>query len=206
LGIKRDERVILFIAPNVADRRKGGEYLSKSLQRLSAEFKQAFTALIIGPNAHSWENTGTFNTRVLGPVTNEEMLAACYSCADVFVMPSIADNFPNTVLEAMACGTPCVAFDVGGVPEMVRHMETGYLAKYKDVGDFTKGLHLLLTDDALREKLGTRSVEVVKAEYTVELMAKRYLDLYEETVQSFSKSSRFQVTGSKFPDSGILNL
>ena len=82
----------------------------------------------------------------------------------------------------MACGTPAVAFNIGGVPDIVRHMETGYLAAYKDAEDLARGIDLLLTDGGLRERLGRRCREVVESEYSMELQARRFEKLYQEVV------------------------
>ena len=62
-------------------------------------------------------------------------MVAAYSCADLFVIPSLEDNLPNTIMESMACGTPCVGFEIGGIPEMIDHRVNGYVANYKDAGD-----------------------------------------------------------------------
>src|SRR5207244_1154208 len=78
----------------------------------------------------------------LGPVQDDRHLSQVYSAADIFVLASLQDNQPNTVLEAMACGTPVAAFDVGGVPEMVKPGVTGMLATAEDV----KGLRAAIAD------------------------------------------------------------
>jgi glycosyltransferase involved in cell wall biosynthesis len=86
---------------------------------------------------------------------------------------------PNGVLESMACGTPAVTFYVGGCSDAVRHMETGYLARYRDGEDLGRGLKLILSDADLRRRLGDNSRKVAETEYGIQLQAQRYKNLYE---------------------------
>mgnify|MGYP002384405588 CR=1 FL=1 len=115
-------------------------------------------------------------------VKDDHLLAILYSAADLFVHPALADNLPNGVLESLACGTPVVAFDVGGVGEAVRPMETGYLARYKDAGDLSQGIQLLLDDPELRRRLRVRCREIAEAEYDMALQTERFEELYETVI------------------------
>jgi glycosyltransferase involved in cell wall biosynthesis len=81
--------------------------------------------------------------------------------------------------EAMACGTPVVAFTGTGASEVVRHMETGYLARFQDGEDLARGIRMFLEDAELREKCGRRGREVAEQEYTLGLQARRLVALYE---------------------------
>lgn len=78
--------------------------------------------------------------RFTGFLHDEYSLILVYNAADVFVSASLADNYPNVIMEAMACGLPCVGFNVGGVPEQIRHKENGYLAELKDSGSLAEGI------------------------------------------------------------------
>jgi glycosyltransferase involved in cell wall biosynthesis len=118
----------------------------------------------------------------VGVIRDESALAQCYSAADVYVGPSLAETFGLVYIEAMACGTPVIAFDCTAVPEVVHHLETGYLAKTKDIDDLVHGLRWLLRDDRLREKLGRQGRELVERDYTLERQAQRYIELYEEVI------------------------
>jgi glycosyltransferase involved in cell wall biosynthesis len=179
LGLKPDARVILTVGHDEEAPRKGGIYLREALQRLSGVLSSEVTLLVMGTSKAGWLNETGFSTCCVGTVSNDLFMAAVYSAADVFVLPTLADNSPNGVLESMACGTAAVAFNVGGVPEFVRHMETGYLGAYKDAEDLARGIALLLTDGELRERLGRRGRELVEAEHSLDLQARRFLDLYE---------------------------
>ena len=122
-----------------------------------------------------------FKTHYLGRLNNETTIAQLYALADVFVAPSLQDNLPNTVMESLACGTPCVAFKVGGMPDMIEHQKNGYLAKPYDVDDLAKGIVWVLgAKDSEDCKLGYHAREKVEREFTLEIQACRYFSLYEQ--------------------------
>jgi glycosyltransferase involved in cell wall biosynthesis len=109
------------------------------------------------------------------------------------VVPSLADNLPLVLIEALACGTPIVAFEAGGVPDVVRHMETGYLARPKDAVDLAHGIQVLLQDESLRRRMGQRGRAIAEAEYSLEVQGRRYVNIYEEVLKgthAFSKIKR----------------
>jgi glycosyltransferase involved in cell wall biosynthesis len=120
----------------------------------------------------------------LGRVTQPQFLALAYSAADVFVMPTRAEAFGQVVFEAMACGTPVAAFDVGGVPDMVRPGLTGLLAPPEDAVALRRAIETLLRDDALRARMGLACRRVVEEEYGLLVQARRYRALYEALAAS----------------------
>jgi glycosyltransferase involved in cell wall biosynthesis len=162
----------------VSEARKGRAYLREALARLADSGVRA-TLLVAGRDANGWERDMPFPVRALGHVNDDATLAAAYAAADVFVLPTVAENLPNGILEAMACGTPTVAFDAGGVPELVRHLETGYLAPNRDAAGLAKGLDLLLADEELRVRLGRESRLAVEREHGLARQAHRFVSLYE---------------------------
>ena len=85
---------------------------------------------------------------------------------------------PLVFLESMACGTPVISFNTGGVPELVEHMKTGYVAEYKNSDDFANGVELFLGDDVLRAKAGILARVRVEDNFTLNKMVESYLDLY----------------------------
>lgn len=187
LGIPLDSKVLLFVAARVTTKRKGLSYLLDALEGI--EDTESIVLLSIGAGDVSMGPLARFCCRNLGPLFDERLLSLVYSAADLFVFPTLADNQPLVLLEAMACGTPIVSFDVGGVPEMVRHMDTGYLARYEDIGDLRRGICTLLEDGELGVRLRSRCRETAEAEYDLNLQVQRYLTLYEQAVEQHLRQS-----------------
>ena len=96
----------------------------------------------------------------------------------MFLIPSLEDNLPNTIMEAMACGTPCVGFNTGGIPEMIDHKTNGYVANYKDAEDLANGICWVL-EKANYEQLSQNARQKVVENYSEDVVAKRYLTLYK---------------------------
>ena len=111
---------------------------------------------------------------------DEETMVQLNVAADVFVAPSIQDNLPNTVIEALACGTPVVAFRIGGMPDMIDHGETGWLAHPYDHRDLAKGIVHVIEDVTRRELMGRQAREKIERNYAENIVARRHMDLYAE--------------------------
>jgi glycosyltransferase involved in cell wall biosynthesis len=155
--------------------------LQPALQGLSKSKWQNRLELVVFGSAQP-ENAPDlgFKTHYLGTLSDDLSLALVYSAADVFVLPSTQDNLPNTVLEAIACGTPCVAFNIGGMPDMIEHQKNGYLAQPYKIEDLAQGIAWVLENEERHQKLSHRSREKVEQEFTLELQAYRYLSLFKE--------------------------
>jgi len=179
LEIPADHRVILFVAQSAQNHRKGFDLLADALSSLSAE---DVSLLSIGGNEPKLETKRPH--RHLGTIESDLLLSVFYSLADLFVIPSRQDNLPNTVLESMACGTSVVGFDTGGIPDMVRPGETGWLAEVGNVRTLREAIEQALRDEREREQMGTRAQEVVEEKYTLERQAQQYTNLYEDILQT----------------------
>ena len=175
LEIPREHRIVLFVAQSAQNHRKGFDLLSDALVALDAD---DMTLLSIGGNEPDL-GTALPHTH-LGTIESDLLLSVFYSLAGLFVIPSRQDNLPNTALESMACGTPVVGFDTGGIPDMVRPGETGWLAETGNVRALRQAIEQALADDAAREQRGQRGRAVVENEYTLERQARRYRRLYEK--------------------------
>jgi glycosyltransferase involved in cell wall biosynthesis len=179
LKIPQDSTVVLFVADSAGERRKGFSFLVDALQRLQDEQNLYFLA--VGQGISSYE-LGP-RTVTLNRVEGEEELSVVYSAADVFVLPSLQDNFPNTALEALACGVPVVAFDVGGIPEIVRNDYTGVLVEAGNSEALAMALAELLKDTDRRRAMAANCRRVAVEEYTLEVQARRYVELYTSLLQ-----------------------
>jgi glycosyltransferase involved in cell wall biosynthesis len=182
-GIDPSAKIILFGAANINDRRKGISYLVDALNILKADHPQSenIEIVIFGKNKHFDVTQLPFKVHELSLITSQDELAEIYSMADVFVTPSLEDNLPNTIMEALACGTPVVAFNTGGIPEMVDHQHNGYLAEFKKAADMAKGLYETLNSDAA--KLATNARQKVLDNYTNEIVARQYINLYQSIIE-----------------------
>jgi glycosyltransferase involved in cell wall biosynthesis len=169
-----DRRIVFFAAANINERRKGLHLLAEALRRLDDP-----PLLLV---AGSGTVARGIETRYLGTVMDEEVLADAYRAADVFAVPTLADVLTQTAPESIACGTPCIAFDRGGVTDVVRHMQTGYSVRFGNIDSFAEGLRTLLGDDELLARLGRRCREVAEQEFSVDVQVQRYAGLYEELV------------------------
>lgn len=160
--------------PSKNDKHKGTSYLLDALILLAKNktVDVSNIELVVFGNKKNVEMPEfPFKTTFLGTISKDEHLAKCYAAADVFLLPSLEDNLPNTVMESMACGTPVVAFRTGGIPDMINHLENGYLAEYKSAEDMVNGIlwayhyvHPNLLQKEARRKVLTEYSEVVVAE------------------------------------------
>jgi len=172
-----DKKIILFGAANIMDRRKGIIYLVEALNLLKADFTDEIEIVIFGKNKAFDMTLLPFKVHEMDIITAEENLAELYSLADVFVTPAIEDNLPNTVMEALACGTPVVAFNTGGIPDMIDHLQNGYLAEYKSAVDFAAGISFVL--NGTNPNLATNARTKVLDNFSNEVVAAKYSDLYQ---------------------------
>ena len=178
MGLPAEGFVILFASQRVTNPGKGMQYLLEACQLLAQqhpEQKDSITVAILGGHAEEIVGQLPFRTCSLGYVNDEQLIVAAYNAADVFVLPSLSENLPNTIMEAMACGTPCVGFNVGGIPEMIDHRLNGYVARYKDATDLADGISYIMEN---RKMLGEAAREKVLATYSEESVVKRYLKVY----------------------------
>lgn len=183
LDIPANKKVLMFGAESLKDNRKGGDLLIKSLRSLPESLKAETILLTLGNGGEAISDAVKMPTINLGYVSNDRLKAIAYSAADLFVFPSRADNLPLMLQESMSCGTPMVAFKVGGVPDLVRPNITGYLATPEDTKDFCAGIAQLLEDHNERQRLSQQCRAIALTEYPIELQAQRYIELYQRTLQ-----------------------
>lgn len=182
LGISQHKYVLMFGAQTLKDSRKGGDLLVEALALLPDALKAETLLLTIGGGAEVIAKTVGIPYLSLDYVGSDRLKSVAYSAADLFLFPTRADNLPLVLQESMACGTPMVSFNIGGVPDLVRPNETGYLAQAEDAQAFCQGVVQLLEDRELREKMSENCRAITLAEYPLELQAKRYIELYQQVL------------------------
>ena len=182
LGLPQDKQLILSGSLNqTSDVRKGFKFLESSLKELSqSQWAEKVELVIFGASEPLITIDLGLKVHYFGTLSDDISLAILYAAADVFIAPSIQDNLPNTILESLACGTPCVAFNIGGMPDMIEHMKNGYLAKPYETNDFTHGIIWILESESRYQNLSHRSREKVVQEFTIHNQASHYLSLFEE--------------------------
>ncbi|HWA08593.1 MAG TPA: glycosyltransferase [Opitutaceae bacterium] len=180
LKLPHDARIVLFVADKIEDQRKGLGLLIKAFESV----RDIPGLLLVTLGRGSSAMLAGLPCRHLGALHDPALLRAAYSAADVFAIPSRQDNLPNTILESMACGTPVVGFDVGGVGEAIVDGETGFLAPVGDAAAFAAALRRILEDPRLRGQMAHEARARVEKEYTVRLQALRYAALYREMLEA----------------------
>jgi glycosyltransferase involved in cell wall biosynthesis len=182
LGLPTGKRLLLFGAFGGADDpRKGLQHLVGALGLLARRELPDLALVVFGNAMDRPVQIAGFQTISLGPIQDEMRLAKLYCAADAFVAPSEMDNLPNTVIEALACGTPVVAFRVGGMPDMIDHDRNGYLARAFDHAELARGILQALTHprpEALRA--AARSVAVDR--FAPSVVATAYRRVYEQVL------------------------
>jgi glycosyltransferase involved in cell wall biosynthesis len=149
LNIPADRPVISFGAISITSPYKGWEYLKAAIQKLyeAKQFQDVFVLIFGGSDNQEIAKSIPFETQMMGYVNDEEVMTKIYNASDVFIAPSLADNLPYTVFEALSCGTPVVGFRTGGIPDLIAHKENGYLVEYKNIDDLVKGINYCLEND-----------------------------------------------------------
>jgi len=182
--IPLEKKIILFVAANLKDERKGVKYFFESLKNIK---DGNYLVLTIGKKINLREEIKTgVNVRQLGYVYDKKMMSDVYSIADIFCISSLDDNFPTTVLEAMACGVPVVGFRVGGIPEQVTE-DCGILVNSKDTKSLGKALEKLLNDDGLRKKFSENCKKRVLQNYTIEKFTDNYIKVYNNALRGINQ-------------------
>ncbi len=176
LGVPIHGRIILFSSYFVRNSYKGFPLLLEALNRMRSI--PNLCAITVGGGDSDEYREGTVPIRSLGLIKDEKQMSLVYSAADLFALPSLQDNFPNTALEALACGIPTVAFGVGGVPEIVRNGLTGVTVSPGDSEALARAMEDLLGDPERRASISKECRRVALEEYGLEIQGRRYLELY----------------------------
>ena len=138
---------------------------------------------VLGGDADSVKSALPLPVYPVNYLSNETEIAQLYNAVDLFVTPSLQDNLPNTIVEAMACGTPCVGFNVGGIPEMINHKQDGYVADYCDSIDFAQGISWCLQEARL-PALCEAARATALATYSEPAVAARYQAIYQSALSN----------------------
>jgi glycosyltransferase involved in cell wall biosynthesis len=185
LNLPFDKSLVLFGAVSPFSHRKGFALLSSALHKLkSAGFGERMELAVFGASRPSAGFDLSFPVHYLGYLHDDYSLVLAYSACDLMLVPSIEEAFGQTASEAMACGTPVVAFNIGGLKDIVDHQQNGYLARPFDTNDLAYGIAWILSDTANHQNLCRTSRAKAAREFNLSSIAGKYLALYEELLGS----------------------
>ena len=181
-NIGEDKKVILFGSFNSENsKRKGIDLIKDSLLKLynNNYSREELEVVVFGSKDIRTNNDFGYKTRYIGSLFNESKLASLYSAADIFALPSRIDNLPNTGIESLACGTPVIAFDVGGLQEIIDHKINGYLAEPFSTDDLVGGINYILEQSLENSFCEQCRAKAIK-NFDLKNMVKSYNDIYKE--------------------------
>ena len=198
IGLGPDTLTLLFGGVSGNEKRKGFPKLMGAIRTCLKDpgFRnlvktKKISLIYFGHAGDALEGVG-IPVQSLGYLDSEKDIITAYGAADLFILPSLEDNLPNTMLEAMSCGTPVVAFDVGGIPEGVKNGETGQLVPSGDVRQMGKAILSLISNPEQRKAMGKACRKRAQEQYRLEIQVRAYVDLYKELIES--RTPRVQST------------
>lgn len=181
LGVDNDTTLILFGAEFATqDHRKGGDLLFKALRLLTEGVGGNVECIVFGASRPDDFEELSMPTHWLGRIEDDEYLSRVYAAADLSVVPSIEENLPNTVMEALACGTPVAAFDIGGISDMITHEENGWLADKTTPESLAAVLEAGLCSRERLLDMGTAARQSVLDRFSLKRVGDAYVSLFEE--------------------------
>jgi len=176
LGLPLTKKIILFGAVNAtSDPNKGFTILVDAVRLLGMNDLMVVVWGATGQQQKHIPDAGA-DMFFMGRLHEDYSLKLIYSAADVTAVPSIQENLSNIVLESTACGTPCVSFDIGGMPDMIDHRENGYLARPYDPADLACGINHILSDPS--RAFGKRARLKAEQDFDIKHVALDHLALY----------------------------
>jgi len=181
-GLPNEKKLILFGSVKVTNKYKGADYLTRACRLLAKEhpeLKDLIGIVTFGMQSESLQSRLPFQVFTQGYVTDTEKMIDIYNAVDLFVTPSLEENLPNMIMEAMACGTPCVGFNVGGIPEMIDNQTNGYIAEYKSTEDLAAGINWILSHQHPKE-LSAKARNKVLNCYDEKVVVQQFIKLYNQ--------------------------
>lgn len=184
-ALNPSKKHILFGAMNIEDERKGFTYFKKAIQQLAQNTQFCITTelVILGkfkPEIFDGINSN-LEINAVGFISSQEKIAELYALSDVFVIPTLEDNLPNTILEALSCGTPVVSFNTGGITDMVKHNINGFIAEAKNAEQLATGIETVLVNEQ-NIPYAQNARNYIVENYSEEVIANKYIALYKTLI------------------------
>jgi glycosyltransferase involved in cell wall biosynthesis len=199
LGLDASGIVLLFGSEYGGEKRKGSHellvalrYCLSSIGSTHAVVKDKIIAICYGHLSQELQTAGLPITS-LGYLRSDEQIRDAYCAADMFILPSLEDNLPNTMLESMSCGTPVIAFAVGGIPDVIADEQTGISVPRGDAEALGKAIAALSANRQQREHIGRNGRALMVERYSLEHQARNYAALYDDLIKERASGSRVYV-------------
>ena len=200
LNIPVNATILGFVSDKgLADARKGASFAIEAYNYLAAKYPDLYFLSIGGQSP----NAPTDRFIQIPHIEDEKVLAHIYSAADLFILPTLADNCPLVVLELMGCGIPVVSFDTGGVPELIDDGQTGLIAPRKDANTLIKLTEKLITDPNTRHRFSLAARQKLLKKFTITQMTNQYVKLYHDLIDDHRSRSKAEPK-QKYLVSGIV--
>lgn len=180
LNLPTDKKLLLFSSMKITDKKKGIDYLVEAcriLNRKQPEFCSQLAVVVVGKESQQYADLFPFPVYCLNYIGKEKEMPFIYNSVDLFVTPSLQENLPNTIMEAMSCGVPCVGFHIGGIPQMIDHLHNGYVAQYRSAEDLANGICWSLNEGDY-QSLSTEARRKAVSSYAERVVAMKYIGIY----------------------------
>lgn len=173
--IPQEKIVILFVSDTINNHRKGYSFLKHAISNIK---HRDLVCCAIGKK--SSQDISDTDIVELGEIKDEIVMSKAYAMADVFVIPSLMDNLPNTVLESLLCGTPVIGFPVGGIIDMIEHGKNGLLTEAINSKTLRETIDHFLIDiyQFNREEISKNA----RKKYDIKIQSKAYANLFQSMV------------------------
>ncbi len=176
MSIPADKKVILFGSMgSTSEKRKGFAELVQALKKIDPHD----VLLCVFGTSRIHQKIAAFEMKAVGTFRDDVSLSLLYNCANVVVTPSLQENLSNVIMESMSCGTPVVAFDIGGNRDLITHKHNGYLSKMGDTNDLAEGIQYVLNSGL---ELGKMARESVEKQFASKVVVDKYIKLYSSIV------------------------
>lgn len=176
LNLPLNKKIVLFVSADVNDPRKGVKYILEAIKKTESD-DVLFVSM--GNTINNFESDKLIQ---LGFIRDREKINKVYSAADIFVIPSMEDNFPTTVLEAMANKTPVIGFATGGIPEQIDE-KTGIVVDRGDTQGLIDAINLLINDSDKLAEMSSNALRKFEENYTIDIFAEKHIKMYKSLLK-----------------------
>jgi glycosyltransferase involved in cell wall biosynthesis len=183
LGLEQNKHYVLSGSAGGMPHLKGEDLLKHAMANVTSSQALKPELLIFGQYKPAGDSTWPCPVHWLGPVRDDHVMTLIYAAADVMAVPSRQDNLPNTAIEAHACGVPVVAFNIGGLPDIVTHQQTGWLSPAFDTNDLARGIAWVLQDLTRWQVLSGAARQQALERFSPEVVTQQYLAVYRQAIE-----------------------